>query len=56
MKANLYFVPVSTLSPLFTSDIVTDFPFSRFILAVDGKHPGGGGGGTIKQTLGVTIL
>ena len=44
-------LPVCTLSPISSSDIVTDFPFSRFTLAVDGKQPpppdddGGGGGG-----------
>ena len=40
-------LPVCTLSPLCSSDIVTDLPFSRVTLAVDGKQPpdGGGGGG-----------
>ena len=42
-------IPVCTLSPIFSSDIVTDLPFSRDTLAADGKQPppdGGGGGGT----------
>ena len=32
-------VPVCTLSPNFSSDIVTDFPFSRFTVALEGKQP-----------------
>ena len=36
---------VSTLSPFCSLDIVTDLPFSRLTLTVDGKHAGGGGGG-----------
>ena len=40
-------LPVLTLSPTSSSDIVTDFPFSRETLAVEGKQtpPRGGGGG-----------
>ena len=38
-------VPVCTLSPICNSDIVTDFPFSRFKSPVEGKQGGGGGGG-----------
>ena len=30
--------PVCTLSPTCSSDIVTDFPFSRVTVATDGKH------------------
>ena len=43
-------VPVCTLSPTCSSDIVNSFPFSRLTLAVDGKQPflGGGGGGGEK--------
>ena len=32
-------VPVCTRCPFCSSDIVTDSPFSRETLAVDGKHP-----------------
>ena len=32
------FIPVCTLSPVWSSDIFTDFPFSRLTLALDGKH------------------
>ena len=32
-------LPVSTLSPICSSGIVTDLPFSRITLAVDGKQP-----------------
>ena len=40
-------LPVCTLSPVCSSDIVIDLPFFRVTLAVDGKQPplGGGGGG-----------
>ena len=43
-------IPAFTLSPICSSDICTDFPFSRVTRDVDGKHPpeddlGGGGGG-----------
>ena len=40
-------LPVCTLSPDCSLDIVTDSPFSRVTLAVDGKQLffGGGGGG-----------
>ena len=31
-------IPICTLSPTCNSDIVTDFPFSRETLAVDGKQ------------------
>ena len=31
-------VPVCTLSPICRSDIVTDLPFWRLTLAVEGKH------------------
>ena len=44
-------LPVCTLSPVSSSDIGITFPFSRAILAVDGKQPppdgGGGGGGCV---------
>ena len=33
-------LPVCTLSPIFSSAIITDFPFSRKTVAVDGKHDG----------------
>ena len=33
------FIPVCTWSPIFRSDIVTDFPFWSFTLANDGKQP-----------------
>ena len=32
-------IPVCTLSPICSSDIVTDFPFSTLTLATDGKQP-----------------
>ena len=32
-------LPVSTLSPICNSDILTSLPFSRTTLAVDGKQP-----------------
>ena len=38
-------IPVCTWSPICSSDIVTDFPFSRLVFAWDGKQEGGGGGG-----------
>ena len=43
-------VPVCTLSPICSSDIVTDLPQIRLTLDVAGKQPppppdGGGGGG-----------
>ena len=31
-------LPVCTLPPIWSSDIVTKFPFSSFILAIDGKQ------------------
>ena len=46
-------VPVCTLSPTCSSDIVTTFPLSRFTVAVDGKQPPdflGGGGGEGSKT------
>ena len=48
-KVKPMYLPVCTLSPVCRSDIVTDLPFFRVILAVDGKQPpprGGGGVGT----------
>ena len=47
-------LPVCILSPVCSSDIVTDLPFSRVTLAVDGKQPppdggGGEGDGAIKS-------
>ena len=42
------YVPVCTLSPISNSDIVTDLPFSRVTLDVDGKQkfpPDGAGVG-----------
>ena len=50
-------IPVCTLSPICSSDIVRDFPFSALTVAVDGKQllpddggggSGGGGGGARK--------
>ena len=44
-------IPVCTKSPIFSSDIVNDLPFSRLTLDADGKQAGdggGGGGGTWK--------
>ena len=42
--------PVWTLSPTFSSDILTDFASCRVTLAAEGKQPpppdGGGGGGS----------
>ena len=38
MKKKSMLVPVGTVSPICSSDIITDFPFSRVTLAVDGKH------------------
>ena len=35
----LMLLPVCTLSPICSSDIVIDLPFSRVTLAVDGKQP-----------------
>ena len=32
-------IPICTRSPTCRSDIVTDFPFSRFTLAEEGKQP-----------------
>ena len=32
-------LPVCTLSPFCSSDIVTDLPFSSLTVDVDGKHP-----------------
>ena len=32
-------LPVCTLSPVSSSDICTDLPFSRVTVAVDGKQP-----------------
>ena len=40
-----HFLPICTLNPICISDIVTDFPFSKLTVAVEGKQPGGGGGG-----------
>ena len=37
--AHQYQLPVCTLSPIYSSHIATDFPFSRMVLAVDGKQP-----------------
>ena len=45
-------VPVCTWSPIFNSDIVTDFPFSRFTSPVEGKQVGGGGGGGVVVVVG----
>ena len=38
-KNFLMFVPVCTLSPICSSDIVTDFPFLILTVATDGKQP-----------------
>ena len=38
-------IPACTLSPIFNSDIVTDFPFLNLSTAKDGKQPFFGGGG-----------
>ena len=35
-------VPACTLSPICSSDICTDFPFSILTFAIRGKHGGGG--------------
>ena len=46
-------VPVCTLSPICSSNIFTDFPFSRITSLDDGKHPpppppdGGGDAGVV---------
>ena len=32
-------IPVCTLSPIFSSNIVTDIPLSSITFAIDGKHP-----------------
>ena len=54
-------LPVCTLSPVSNSDIVTDLPFSRVTLAVDGKQfppPDGAGvdGTGIGGGIGKKIL
>ena len=46
------------MSPPCSSDIVTDSPFSRVTLDVDGKHPpagGGAGGGGHLSTVGIAV-
>ena len=48
-------VPVCTWSPIFNSDIVTDFPFSRFTSPVEGKQVGGGGGGGVVVVVVVVV-
>ena len=52
-------VPVCTWSPIFNSDIVTDFPFSRLTVASAGKHDdddgGGGGGGGGLVGIGISL-
>ena len=51
----MLFIPVCTLSPTCSSDIVTNSPFSRETLAVDGKQldddddDDGGGSGTHSE-------
>ena len=49
-------LPVCTLSPVCRSDIVTDLPFSRVTLAVEGKQPPppppDGGGGAVVVVVG----
>ena len=40
-------IPVCTLSPIFSSDIATDLPFSRLTLDEDGKQGRGGGGAAV---------
>ena len=32
-------IPVCTSSPIFSSDILTDFPLARFTVAAAGKQP-----------------
>ena len=49
-------VPVCTWSPIFNSDIVTDFPFSRFTSPVEGKQLGGGGGGVVVVVVVVVYV
>ena len=41
-KNFLMFLPVCTLSPICSSDIVTDFPFLILTVATDGKQPSTG--------------
>ena len=41
-------LPVCTLSPISSSHIVTDLPFSRVTLVVDGKQPPFPDGGSRK--------
>ena len=56
-------LPVCTLSPVCSSDIVTDFPSIRVTLAFDGKQPpppdggggGGGGGGSERKVFGLKL-
>ena len=43
------------LGLLFNSDIVTDFPFSRFTSPVEGKQVGGGGGGVVVVVVDVVV-
>ena len=49
-------VPVCTWFPIFNSDIVTDFPFSRFTSPVEGKQLGGGGGGVVVVVVVVDVV
>ena len=42
-------LPVRTLSPVCSSDIVTDIPFSRETLAVLGKQPPPSDGGATRK-------
>ena len=53
-------IPVFTLSPVSSSDIGTDLPFSKVTLAVDGKQPpppdGGGGGAKYKYYYNTVIV
>ena len=42
---------------MFSSDIVTDFPFSRMTVDEDGKQgDGGGGGGTAVVVVVVVVV
>ena len=55
-------LPVITLSPTCSSDIATDFPFSKETLAAEGKQErggcagGGGGGGMVVVEVVVIVV
>ena len=52
----IFLIPARTLSPIFSSDIVTVFPPATVTLDEEGKQAGGGGGGSGGGVVVVVVV